>query len=226
MTSIRIAKRMCALLRLSILVVSCLVSASFASDKPDDVLKQAEALRQQRQCKEAAALLAKQDLEAWPEAKRIEALKTQGLCESLAKFGPQAETTLRKVIAMQPANPDLWLLLGDHYVANLPEQTDEAMEAYRQALKLAGNSLGWQRFSAAVSLARMLTDEVYPNEALEVLQPFAKLRDVPPIWQIKIMRARGHALASAGRDAEALAEFRAALSLENETTKPEKPATK
>jgi Flp pilus assembly protein TadD len=200
------------------LLILCLANSALAG--PEEVLREANELRQQRQWKEAVALMQKQDLASWPDARRLEALQIKAQMESFAKMGAEAEATIRQAIALQPQNPDWWILLGDNYVNNFTDKSAEAMHAYREALKLSGNSAGWQRFTAALALARMLTDEVKPEEALALLGPVDEMPNVPPVWRIKIIRGRAHALASAGRDAEALAQFRAALALENETTKP------
>lgn len=206
-------------MRQSLIFFLCLVPP-WLSAGPEEVLRQAETLRQQRQWKEAAALIAAQDVGSWPEPKRLEAWQTKGQCESFAKLGAEAEATFRQAIALRPGHPDLWVALGDNYQLNLPGRSGDAMAAYREAMRLAGDGMGWQRFSAAVSLARVLTDEVMTGEALTVLQPFEKMTTVPASWQIRILRARGHALAAAGRDAEALAQFREALALENPTKPP------
>jgi hypothetical protein len=111
----------------------------------------------------------------------------------------------------------------DNYARNFTNKTADARRAYQEALTLSSGGLGWQRFTAAVELARLMTDEVKINEALEILRPYKDMPGIPSGWQIKMMRARGHALAAAGRDAEALAQFRSANELENKpapTTKP------
>ena len=208
-------------------LLHCLLLFAFASlvhaePAPDEILRDARSLQQERKWKEAASLLTAQNLASWPEAKRIEALQLKAQSESFAKMGAEAEATLRQAIALQPKSPDLWVMLGDNYLLNLPFKSAETIAAYREVLKLAGESLAWQRFSAAVSLARVLTDEVQTDEALAVLKPFEKMANIPPTWQTKLLRARGHALAAAGRDADAMAQFRAALVLENETAKPAK----
>ena len=204
------------------LLLCAFVSLAHAEPAPDEILRDARSLQQERKWKEAASLLAAQNLASWPEAKRLEALQVKAQSESFAKMGAEAEATIRQAIALRPKSPDLWVMLGDNYVLNQPTKSAETIAAYREVLKLAGESLAWQRFSAAVSLARVLTDEVQTDEALAVLKPFEKMANIPPTWQTKLLRARGHALAAAGRDADALSQFRAALALENELAKPAK----
>jgi tetratricopeptide (TPR) repeat protein len=207
---------------LQCLLLFAFASLAHAEPAPDEILRDARSLQQERKWKEAASLLAAQNLASWPEAKRLEALQVKAQSESFAKMGAEAEATIRQAIALRPKSPDLWVMLGDNYVLNQPTKSAETIAAYREVLKLAGESLAWQRFSAAVSLARVLTDEVQTDEALAVLKPFEKMANIPPTWQTKLLRARGHALAAAGRDADAMAQFRAALVLENETAKPAK----
>jgi hypothetical protein len=50
-------------------LILCLSSSALAG--PEEVLREANELRQQRQWKEAAALMRKQDLGSWPEARRL-----------------------------------------------------------------------------------------------------------------------------------------------------------
>ena len=184
---------------------------------PLEVLSEGNALFAKRDWKQAMVFFAKQDLNDWPEKQKLEALRLKGLAETFGKRGADAEATLREAIRLQPLAADWWLLLGDNYRFNFTDKAAEELHAYQEALKLSGSGMGWQRFTAALAVAKCHTDEVHGDEALKVLLVFDSMPEVPPNWRVRLLRGQGHALASLGRDAESLGKFREALALEEKT---------
>jgi predicted negative regulator of RcsB-dependent stress response len=117
---------------------------------------------------------------------------------------------------LAPRNPDIAVLMGDNYINNLNDEA-KAIAAYRQVIEFSGaNKMGWQPLTATVSLARLYTDQVKLDAALEVLKPFGDLTQLPFTWRIKLLRSYGHLYAAQGKEAESLAKFREALSLETQ----------
>ena len=78
------------------------------------------------------------------------------------------------------------------------------------------NNMGWQPLTATVSLAKLYTDQVKLDAALEVLKPYGDLSQLPASWRIRLLRSYGHLYAAQGKEAESLAKFREALSLETQ----------
>ena len=66
-----------------------------------------------------------------------------------------------------------------------------------------------------MAIARILTNQVKPDSALEVLNQVGDLAGMAPVWRIKMLRAYGHAYAAQGKEEQALAKFREALALES-----------
>jgi tetratricopeptide (TPR) repeat protein len=181
---------------------------------PEDSLSQAKDLFARREWKKAADTLLNIPIANWPEPQRIEALRLKAQASSFAKLGEQAESSILEALKLQPNTPDWWILLGDNYQQNFADRQKDALDAYQKALALSGSSRGWQRFASALAIAQHHTDEAHGEAALETLRPLESLPDVAPVWRIKIVRGIAHALASLGKNTEALAKFREALALE------------
>ena len=199
-------------MRQSILLLLALTSSAFAD--PSDLIAEASALFKERDWKRTATFLQAHPIRDWPEKERAEALRMKALSLSFSKMGAEADATLREAIQHQPNVPDWWILLGDNLKLNFTDRTTDERDAYQQALRLCGASLGWQRFTAAIALAKHHTDEANAAESLRILAPFNELSGIPRPWLVRIRRAQGHALASLGEDTAALAKFEEALQLE------------
>ena len=182
-----------------------------------------QALLQERRWKELIEQFGPEDFTNWPaelSRQATESLHLRGQTYSFLKDGLRAETDLQAALQLTPRNETLWLTLADNYTNNLNDDT-QALAAYRQAFALTGNGNGWQPLTATVSIARILTNQVKPDEALAVLQTYGNLDGMAPVWRIKLLRAYGHAYAAQGKEQESLASFREALQLEAQlSTKP------
>ena len=175
-----------------------------------------QALLQERRWKELIEQFGTEDFTAWPAdlaRPASESLHLRGQTYSFLKDGPHAETDLRAALKLTPRNETLWLTLADNYTYNLNDDT-QALTAYRQAFALTGKGNGWQPLTATVSIARILTNQVKPDEALAVLQTYGNMDGMASTWRIKLLRAYGHAYAAQGKEQESLASFREALQLE------------
>jgi len=191
---------------------------AYAADK-DSIISRMRALMQDRRLKDVIALFGQEDFIAWAAdaaPKAVEALQLRGQTYSFSKEGAKAEADFKAALKLAPKNETLWLGLADNYTNNLKDD-EQALTAYGQAFDLSGNRLmGWQSLTAAVSIARILTDQVRADEALEALKPYANLSEVAPSWRIKLLRAYGHIYAAQGKEQESLSKFREALKLETQ----------
>ena len=184
------------------------------ANEPTELLSQVSALFKQRDWKQMTQFFERHSIQDWPKKEQLEAFRLKSLAFTFSKRGVEAESTIREAIQLQPEVPDWWLLLGENFKLNFTDKSADELSAYQEALRLSGKSLGWQRFSAAIAIAKLYTDDANGAEALKVLDAFVDTHGIPSNWLIKILRAQGHALASLGQDAPAAAKFREALQLE------------
>lgn len=177
------------------------------------VLNEMRTLHQQRKWTEFMQRYANESFATWaPEAAR-EALQIRGQIYSFTKDGKHAEADLQAALKLAPHGTDIMLLLADNYVNNLHDDA-KAISAYQQVIAITGTNQGWQPLTATVGLARLFTDQVKLDVALEVLKPYGDLSQLPNTWRIKLLRAYGHIYAAQGEEPESLAKFREALRLE------------
>ena len=185
--------------------------------EPNAILGRMRALQQERKWKELIEQFATEDFTAWPvemAGLASEALQLRGQIHSFTKDGKHAEADLLAALKLAPRGELALLTLAENYVNNLNDD-DKAIAAYRQVIALAGtNNKGWQPLTATAGLARIYTDQVKTDQALEVLKPYGDLSELPATWRIRLLRSYGHLLAAQGREQESLAKFREALKLE------------
>ena len=183
---------------------------------PESTLSRMRALHQDRKWKELIEQFGAFDFAAWPadmQTNASNAYQLRGQIYSFLKDGPKAEADLNAAIKLTPKEAAAWLVLGENYTNNLQDD-EQALAAYRQAFAITGKGNGWQPLTATVAMARLLTDQVKTDEALEVLKPYGDLKDIAPTWRIRLLRAYGHVYAAQGNEKESLAKFREALELE------------
>ena len=190
----------------------------YASDTVSIVIRM-KVMFQDRKWKELLEQFCAEDFASWPadSAKQAgEALQVRGQTYSFTKDGPHAEADLLAALKLAPRNEAALLLLGENYANNLNDEA-KAIAAYRQVIEITGaNNMGWQPLTATVSLAKLYTDQVKLDAALEVLKPYGDLSQLPASWRIRLLRSYGHLYAAQGKEAESLAKFREALSLETQ----------
>ncbi|MGB3120457.1 MAG: DUF6807 family protein [Verrucomicrobiales bacterium] len=182
---------------------------AYTNDEASTLIRM-RVLQNDRKWKELVEQFGEADFADGPVA----ALLLRGQAYSFTKDGARAEADFKAAVRIAPGNPDIRLGLADNYAIVLNDER-QALEAYREALALSGTSKGWQPLSATVAIARILTNQVKPDSALEVLNQVGDLAGMAPVWRIKMLRAYGHAYAAQGKEEEALAKFREALALES-----------
>lgn len=190
----------------------------YASDKDSTVVRM-RAMFQDRKWKELLEKYGREDFGSWSAEfarQASEALQIRGQTFSFTKDGAHAEADLLAAMKLAPRNPDIPLLLAENYVNNLNDDT-KAIAAYREVIALAGtNNQGWQPLTATVGLARLYTDQLKLDAALEVVKPYGDLSQLSASWRIRLLRACGHIYAAQGKEQESLARFREALRLESQ----------
>lgn len=190
-------------------------SGSVHAEENDTSLTRLRELHRQRKWRELVEQFEQENLSAWPTAgEASEALYLRGQAHAILKSGAKAEADFKSALQRTPHNALVAHGLAENYVNNLHDDL-QALDAYRQVFKLTGKSNGWLPISTTLSIARLLTDQVKTDEALEVLGQYGDMAGMPPVWQSKMLRAYGQAYAAQGKDAESLAYFRQALQLES-----------
>ena len=188
----------------------------YTSDS-DSTLSRMRALHQDRKWKELIEQFGTDDFSAWPSDmsdKASEAFHLRGQIYSFLKDGQKADIDLKAALKLAPKNSAFWLTRADNDSNNLKDD-ELALTAYRQAFAITGKGIGWQPLTATVSIARLLTDQAKPDEALAVLKQYGDMAGMAPVWKIRMLRAYGHAYAAQGNEKESLAKFREALELES-----------
>jgi predicted negative regulator of RcsB-dependent stress response len=189
--------------------------SSYTSD-PAAILSRMHALQQDRQWKLLIDQFSNTDFATWSGEnvqQASEALLLRGQSFAVLKEISNAERDFQSAVELTPKNPAAWILLGDFSVQQMPAD-ERALAAYRQALALAGQGNGWQSMHATIAIARLLTDHVRTDEALEILKPYQDRKETPINWRIRFLRAYGQVYAAQGEEAKSLQCFREALELE------------
>jgi tetratricopeptide (TPR) repeat protein len=197
-------------------------AGSVQAVEPEAAVARMRELLAQRQPKELVAEFGPIDLRSWPAAaveKTIAACELRGRAYLFVKDGRRAEADLRHALELAPENVVLRLTLGENYFRNLNDDA-QALQAFGEVRQRLGASHGWQNLTAAVFRAQILTDGLQADQAIAELESLGEADKLPASWRIKVLRAYGHAYASQGREAEALARFREALQIEADAQRP------
>jgi predicted negative regulator of RcsB-dependent stress response len=179
-----------------------------------------QTLTQERRWQEIVEQFASDDFSRWPAEVRelaAEAGRLRGQAHAFLKNGKAANSDLLLATRLNPKNELAWLAFADNAINNLNDE-QAALAGYRHVLSITGRHAGWLPLTATIATARILTDQVKPDEALAVLKPYDDIKEVAPVWRARLLRALGHAHAAAGREPESLAAFKAALELEAKPT--------
>jgi tetratricopeptide (TPR) repeat protein len=181
---------------------------------PEPTLARMRDLHRERKWGELVEQFQNVDTSLWPAESTAEALHLRGQAYSMLRQGRAAETDLQAAVKLAPRLETAWLNLAENYANNLQDDR-QALDAYRRVLAITGRGNGWLPISATLATARILTDQVRTDEALEMLKPYDAAEGVAPIWRIRLLRAYGHIYAAQGKEQESLARFREALDLES-----------
>ena len=180
------------------------------------VLPLMQAMFQERRWKDLIARFGGEDFVSWPAdmtRQASEALQIRGQVRSYSKDGPEAERDLQAALKLKPRDQAILLLIAENAVDNLNDP-QKAIATYRQVIDISGQGPGWQPLTATTALARLYTDDLRLDDALDVLKPYGDFTQLPDSWRIRLLRSHAHILAAQGKDAEALARFREARQLE------------
>ncbi|HEV7405401.1 MAG TPA: hypothetical protein VGO11_20830 [Chthoniobacteraceae bacterium] len=188
-------------------------SESKADENHEAQLARMRALSQARRWKEQIEQFGPVDFAAWPADQAAAALQLRGQAYTFLKDGGHAKTDLTNAVKLAPQDSVIWLTLAENSLNNLQDD-EQALAAYRKVLALTGPGIGWQPMTAANAIARILTDQVKTDEALETLKPWGDLQTLAQTWRIRMLRTYGHIYAARGEEQRSLACFREALRLE------------
>lgn len=155
-------------------------------------------------------------------AQASEASYLRGQARFFLQDGARADADLRRAATLAPTDAAVHLALAENCAMLLGDEA-RALEAYRQVVQLTGRNAGWMPLTATMRSAQLLIDQVRPDEALAELRTYGDLKTLPDSWRMRLLRTYGHAYAAAGREAESLASFRAALELEETARKGAQP---
>ncbi|QDU29102.1 Tetratricopeptide repeat protein [Anatilimnocola aggregata] len=182
---------------------------------PAAMLVRLRVLQRDRKWKELIEQFGTENFETWPAEDASDALHLRGQAHSILKNGKLAEADFKSALKLNPSADLVLLNLADNYANNLGNE-EQALATYRQLLTKTGKSNGWLPIHTTIAIARLLTDQVKPDEALATLQQYGDMPGMAPVWRIKMLRAYGHAYAAQGKEQESLAKFREALELESQ----------
>lgn len=185
--------------------------------------EQIDNFRKERKFTEIIAALQPEDLssKAGDLGKDVDELYSlRGLAYQALKEGSAAEADYKRALAESPdgARSSLyWFGLAENYRINLSDPT-AALSAYQKTIELCFQrqyTTGWLPISATISAAGILCSEAKFEDAATLLQPYDELIErIPPVWQIKLLRASAEAYKGQGKEDEANARLQRAQDLE------------
>lgn len=189
------------------------VAAELAAKIPLEAVKKTVRMRLLLDRAAPAELIAefgKEDLAKWPFWKAGDGYFLRGKAYALTKAGKEAEADLAQAVELT-GDPNVRdavrNALADNRLRNLND-TAGALEAHRATLA-ASPSLGTaDQLTALQAAADILAKHGQTAEALALFRK-VELAKLGPPWRGTLRIAHAEALAAAGRDQEATAEFRA-----------------
>jgi len=199
----------------------------------EEKLARLTALCQNNQRKEVVEEFGDEDIVGWLDAfenkaegtsKVVNALHKRGTSFSAVGNHERAREDFERGVEFSPSNGYMWNSLGGVY-GRLGE-SEKALDAFNKAFEFVcaahkSKPLGWMPISATLSAASILMQQTEYPEAIEVLNHYSdeEIRKMGTYWACRMLRAYGQVYLGTGREAEAMAKFKAALELE--TTKEE-----
>lgn len=180
-------------------------------------LCQIQILRSQSRWDDLLALCKGEDIESWPDALVFDALLWRGRAWAAKRDCANAEMDFLASVrfTVVPDNKALaYHALGDLY-REVAKDDEKAMQSYGEIVKLA-DALPTRRLAPAVmGRARILAAQGKGAQALAELDRLDADRIKEPYWQCSIQTCYGEVLERMGRNADALARYKAAVSCEN-----------
>ena len=175
---------------------------------------QMKILARQRKWKELVEAFKDEKIADWPPAIAGQGFQGRGLAYFSLRNGEAAQTDFTEALKYARSKfgqSDAWLNLGNTY-RTLLEDDDQALDAYRKAVALQGESNSWLRYSALLQVATILREQGKFDEAHKALE----IKTLPEgVWAGRVRVARGEVFLAEGKTAEAAAAFRAAAATPN-----------
>ena len=191
-------------------------------------LAELTALCQKNKRKEVVEQFGDEDIVGWLNAfenkaegtsKVVRGLNLRGTSLSAVGNHERALRDFEDAVELSPSNGYMWNSLGGVY-KRLGE-TEKALDAFNKAFDYvsAAHSTkprGWMPISATLSAASILMEQTKYPEALDVLQHYndEDIQKMGTYWACRMLRGYGQVYLGMGREAEAMAKFKAALELE------------
>jgi len=198
-----------------------------ASPSENLSFEQIDNFRNERKYTEIIAALQPEDLagKAGDLGKDVDQLYAlRALAHQVLKEGGEAEADYKRALTESPddgRNSLYWFGLAENYRMNLNDPA-AALSAYQRTVDLCfqrAYTTGWLPIQATISAVDILCSESKFEEAQSLLQPYDGLiESIPPVWQIKLLRASAEVYKGQGKEEEANARFQKAQDLEG---KPE-----
>lgn len=170
-----------------------------------------------------------EDMAAWLAAfkdkgvgigKVMKALNLRGTSLAQQKEYELAKKDYTYALELSPSHGYTWGSLGSIY-RRLGDD-DKALEAYNKAYEYdsashTGKSFGWMPIDATLEAVSILIHRADYAAALKTLERYTHedIAQMAKSWGCRIYRAYGQVYAVMGREEEALANYKAALELEN-----------
>jgi len=169
----------------------------------------------QRQWKNVVEEFKDEDFAVWPDEVAAEAFQQRGMAYNYLRDGAKAEADLKAALTRRPAGPpraEIWLALAGNYRSNL-QDSEQALNAYRQAIASGTGRGGWLFLTSAVGAADILRKQGKYAEAFDALTE-ADVEKLSGYWRGAILVSRAEIFAAQGKKAEAVAGFNEALQVE------------
>lgn len=181
--------------------------------EPQSKIARMRLMEYHRRWTEALQQFGEDDMTAWPDHVKGEALYLRGLMYFLTKQGERARQDLQQAIPYI-AEPNLKGLalnrLGDTW-RTLLNDTDQALRSYQQVLDTPRT--GHKACEAAMAIARIQLERNDPSAAWQALQQINMTEIDFPFWRSRMLASRAQALIALGRINEAIAEHESALKI-------------
>lgn len=178
---------------------------------------QVQVFRYQNRWDDILALSKGEDIESWPDALIYDTLLWRGRAFAARRDGANAEKDFLAAVrhTVLPDNKAVaYVSLGEvcHEVA---KDDEKALQAYGEVMRLADPAPAYRAAAAVMARARILTAQGKGVEALAELDRMPTSRINDAYWLCSIQACYGEVLEGLGRNADALARYKAAAAYEN-----------
>lgn len=182
--------------------------------EPQSKIAQMLILDHHRRWTEALQQFGEDDMAAWPDHVKGEALYRRGLMYFFTKQGDRARQDLQQAIPYitEPNLKGLALnRLGDTW-RTLLNDPDQALRSYQQVLDTPRT--GYKACEAAMAIAKIRLERNDPSAAWQALQRIDMTHVEFALWRSRMLMSRGQVLSALGKANEAIAEHQSALKID------------